>query len=297
MEMSSALLYSLRFAEKLLLPEIIRQNIAKLRLVPASYRPLRFRKEIRKPESDNWREKVLVDVIRRIRETTDKEYDEIFGIFNIITSSTITKLSERAVEIMKTRDQDFRLRVTALLFDKSIKGSVYAAIMSDLAKNLNDQIPEVSDDLEAHVKMFGTLYDMNETLTFPSVEDSEFDNKVIAWSKQKDIRRGYSRFLTNLYIRNLVTGNILHESMNKVLLDLEDAIIQPKTEKMEENITQYADFLYEIAKLLPKTAVEMRGLIQTRLDVILKRPRPELPSLNMRSRFKLEDTFKCVQAS
>lgn len=297
MEMSSALLYSLRFAEKLLLPEIIRQNIAKLRLVPASYRPLRFRKEIRKPESDNWRERVLVDVIRRIRETTDKEYDEIFGIFNIITSATMTKLSERAVEIMKTRDQDFRLRVTALLFDKSIKGSVYAAIMSDLAKNLNDQIPEVSDDLEAHVKMFGTLYDMNETLTFPSVEDSEFDNKVIAWSKQKDIRRGYSRFLTNLYIRNLVTGNILHESMNKVLLDLEDAIVQPKTEKMEENITQYADFLYEIAKLLPKTAVELRGLIQTRLDVILKRPRPELPSLNMRSRFKLEDTFKCVQAS
>jgi hypothetical protein len=297
MEMSSALLYSLRFAEKLLLPEIIRQNIAKLRLVPASYRPLRFRKEIRKPESDNWREKVLVDVIRRIRETTDKEYDEIFGIFNIITSATMTKLSERAVEIMKTRDQDFRLRVTALLFDKSIKGSVYAAIMSDLAKNLNDQIPEVSDDLEAHVKMFGTLYDMNETLTFPSVEDSEFDNKVIAWSKQKDIRRGYSRFLTNLYTRNLVTGNILHESMNKVLLDLEDAIVQPKTEKMEENITQYADFLYEIAKLLPKTAVELRGLIQTRLDVILKRPRAELPSLNMRSRFKLEDTFKCVQAS
>jgi hypothetical protein len=297
MEMSSALLYSLRFAEKLLLPEIIRQNIAKLRLVPASYRPLRFRKEIRKPESDNWRERVLVDVIRRIRETTDKEYDEIFGIFNIVTSATMEKLSKRAVEIMKTRDQDFRLRVTALLFDKSIKGSVYAAIMSDLAKNLNDQIPEVSDDLEAHVKMFGTLYDMNETLTFPSVDDSEFDNKVIAWSKQKDIRRGYSRFLTNLYIRNLVTGNILQESMNKVLLDLEDAIVQPKTEKMEENITQYADFLYEIAKLLPKTAVELRGLIQTRLDVILKRPRPELPSLNMRSRFKLEDTFKCVQAS
>jgi len=297
MEMSSALLYSLRFAEKLLLPEIIRQNIAKLRLVPASYRPLRFRKEIRKPESDNWREKVLVDVVRRIRETTDKEYDEIFGIFNIVTSVTLSKLSERAIEIMKSRDQEFRLRVTALLFDKSIKGSVYAAIMSDLAKNLNNQIPEVSDDLEAHVKMFGTLYDMNETLTFPSVEDSEFDNKVIAWSKQKDIRRGYSRFLTNLYIRNLVTGNILHESMNKVLLDLEDAIIQPKTEKMEENITQYADFLYEIAKLLPKTAVELRGLIQTRLDIILKRPRPELPSLNMRSRFKLEDTFKCVQAS
>jgi hypothetical protein len=85
--------------------------------------------------------------------------------------------------------------------------------------------------------------------------------------------------------------------MQKVLADLDDTVVQPKTEKSEENVTQYADFLFEIAKLLPKTAVELRGLIQTRVDAVLKRPRADLPSLNMRSRFKLEDTYKCVQAS
>jgi len=119
----------------------------------------------------------------------------------------------------------------------------------------------------------------------------------VAWSKQKDVRRGYSRFLTHLYIVELVPGKILHESMQKVLGDLEDTVVQAKTEKSEENVTQYADFLFEIAKLLPKTAVELRGLIQSRVNAVLKRPRAELPSLNMRSRFKLEDTFKCVQAS
>jgi hypothetical protein len=37
--------------------------------------------------------------------------------------------------------------------------------MSDLAKKLNEEIPEVSDDLETHVKdVWTTLYDMNETL-------------------------------------------------------------------------------------------------------------------------------------
>jgi hypothetical protein len=124
-----------------------------------------------------------------------------------------------------------------------------------------------------------------------------FEDKIVAWSKQKDVRRGYSRFLTHLYTVQLIPSKILHESMQKVLGDLDDTVVQAKTELSEENVTQYADFLFEIAKLLPKTAVELRGLIQTRVDVVLKRPRSELPCLNMRSRFKLEDTYKCVQAS
>jgi len=79
--------------------------------------------------------------------------------------------------------------------------------------------------------------------------------------------------------------------------DLETTVVQPKTEKSEEIVTQYADFLFEIAKILPPTAVELRGLMQTRLTNVLAKPRPETSSMNMRSRFKLEDTQKCVQAT
>lgn len=303
MELSSALLYSLRYIPKLNLPDIIKSNISKLRLVPAAYRPNRLIKSRpliikRKPtDQDNWRERVLIEFVRRVRETTDKDYDEMFSIFNKISTANFDVLAKEALELLKSRDQEFRFRVTTLLFDKAIKGSIYASIMSDLALKLNEEIPEVSEDLETHVKMFTTLYDMNETLLFPTSDDPEFDEKIIQWSKQKDVRRGYSRFLTNLYIRNLISGNILHESMNKVLGDLEDTVIKPKSDKTEENVTQYADFLFEIAKLLPKTAVELRGLIQVRIDTLLKKPRIEMTSLNMRSRFKLEDTFKCVQAS
>ena len=303
MELSSALLYSLRYIPKLNLPDIIKSNISRLRLVPAAYRPNRLIKSRplitkRKPtDQDNWRERVLIEFVRRVRETTDKDYDEMFSIFNKISTANFDVLAKEALELLKSRDQEFRFRVTTLLFDKAIKGSIYASIMSDLALKLNEEIPEVSEDLETHVKMFTTLYDMNETLLFPTSDDPEFDEKIIQWSKQKDVRRGYSRFLTNLYIRNLISGNILHESMNKVLGDLEDTVIKPKSDKTEENVTQYADFLFEIAKLLPKTAVELRGLIQVRIDTLLKKPRIEMTSLNMRSRFKLEDTFKCVQAS
>lgn len=298
---TAALIYSVRFANKLPLPKIIQDNIAKLRLVPAVYRPARAhaRPRVRRPPpadaAGNWREKVLVDFVRRVREVEDADYDKIFEIFNKVAPSTLNVLSAEALAIMKTRDDAFRLRVTTLLFDKAISQSFYASVMADMARELNTVNPAVSEDLEAHVMMFHTLYDMNTTATFPSADEENFDEKVIAWAKQKDKRRGYARFLTHLYIRELVSAKALHSAIDSVLLDLTETIRQAKTEQTEENVTQFADFLFETAKLLPKTAVELRGLLTTKLGDILKIPRPEVPSLNMRSRFKLDDTVKCVQ--
>lgn len=302
MEMSSALIYALRFCPKLSMPASIQDNIARLRIIPAAYKPVRHIKQRflpkRKPEDAiNWRENVLTDYVRKVRETDDPQYDEIFGIFNKLAPANLSILSEQALKILNTQNKEFRLRVTTLLFDKAIRGSYFAGVMADLACKLNETIPEVSEDLEMHVKMFTTLYDMKETLVYPSLEDPNFNDKIIAWSKQKDIRRGYARFLTHLYTRQLVTGQVLQSSMAHVISDLSDTIIQPKTDQTEENVTQYADFLFEISKLLPVTAVELRGLLFTNLKEILARPRGDAPSLNMRSRFKLEDTVKCVQAT
>jgi hypothetical protein len=293
--MTSAMIYSVRFAEKLILPKLIIENISKLRLVPAAYRPMRPVKKMSKQTEDNWRSKLLVDMVRRVRETDDPQYDEILSIFNKIAPPTLQTLSSEALVLLKSRDQEFRLRVTTLLFDKAIKQSFYAGLMADLAQRLNTQIPEVSEDLETHAQMFTSLYDMTETLLFPKIEDPEFKDKVILWSKQKDVRRGYARFLTHLFTRDLITGRALQESMQKVLEDLQNTTVEPKSEQSEENVTQFADFIFEIAKLLKPSAIELRGLISTKLDEVLKRPRPELPSLNMRSRFKLEDAVKCVQ--
>ena len=299
--MSSALIYALRFCPKLSLPVGIQDNIARLRIVPAAYKPVRQVKQRfvpkRKEDAANWREHVLTEYVRKVRETEDPQYDEIFGIFNKLTTANLSILTDQALAILNQRDKEFRLRVTTLLFDKAIRGSYFAGVMADLAYKLNNSISEVSEDLEMHVKMFTTLYDMKETLVYPSLEDPAFGDKLIAWSKQKDIRRGYARFLTHLYTRNLVSGQVLHLSMNHVISDLSDTVVQPKSDQSEENATQYADFLFEISKLLPVTAVELRGLMYTNLNEILMRNREAVSSLNMRSRFKLEDTVKCVQAS
>ena len=288
----------MRYIPKLLLSDAITANISKLRLIPVVYRPARPKLRVRRDDSkENWRENSLKDVHRRIRETSDANYDEILGIFNKVSTSTLRQLSAEAVKILRSRDEQFRLRVVTLLFDKAIKGSAYASLMADLAVQLNAEFPEIADDLSIQIKMFSSLYDMTDTLLFPSSSDPMFNDKVIAWSKQKDVRRGYSRFLTHIYIRNLISSEVLHDDMNRIIEDLEVSVSQPKTEKLEEIITQYADFLFEIGKILPVTAVELRGLIETRVGIILARPRIELPALNMRSRFKLEDAQKCVRAA
>jgi hypothetical protein len=300
MELTSAFVYSVRFAQKLVLPKLFQDNIAKLRLIPATYRPNRqhARSRPRRPpptDAGNWREKILIDFVRRVREVEDSDYDKIFEAFNKVAPANISTLSEEVRNILKSRDEEFRLRVTTLLFDKAISQSFYASVMADMANALNTHIPAVAEDLETHVKMIHTLYDMNTTSVFPNAEDPDFANKVILWAKQKDKRRGFARFLTHLYVRELVPAESLHSAIDSVLADLMETTRQAKSDQTEENVTQFADFLFETAKLLPKTAVELRGLLGIKLGNLLKVPRAELTSLNMRSRFKLEDTVKCVQ--
>ena len=299
MSLTITQVYEARFGPKLPLPKSVQDNIAKLRITPAVYKPVRPpprhapRHKPAMPE--NWREKVLVEYVRKVKEYDDPEYYEVFAILNKIAPPTLDALSTQIVGFINARDEQFRLRISMLLFNKAISESVFAGVMADCAVKLVENIPEVREDLHAQVEMFPKLYNMTETLVFPSMSEPGFDEKVIAWMKQKDKRRGYSKFLTQLFVRNLVTEKMIHTSLEQIIVDLNDTARQAKTPQTEENTTHLVDFLFESAKVLPKTALDIRKLISESLGVFLKVPRPELPSLCMRSRFRTEDTVKCVQ--
>lgn len=297
MSLTVAQVYGVRFAEKLSLPKIVQDNIAKLRITPVAFKPYRppVRPPYRAKPVENWRENALVDAVRRVKERDDPEYDEVFGSFNKIAPRTLDKLSEKIVLNIKKRDDIFRLRVTTLLFDMAISQSGYAILMADCAKKLVADIPDVRDDLLVQTEMFPKLYNMNDTLTYPSSEEAGYGDKVIQWMKLKDKRRGYARFMTQLFVRELVEEKTVGECMTQVSSDLIGMAKEPKTEQAEENTTQYVDFLFETAKILPATAKDLRTLMKSFIQSVLDISRPDLPSLNMRSRFKLEDAMKCVQ--
>jgi hypothetical protein len=300
MSLTISQVYSVRFGAKLPLPRGVQENIARLRITPVTYKPFRpaakqvFRPR-QEPTIENWRIKSLTAYVSKINDKADKEYSEIMAILNKLSLQKIDLLTKEALAIMATRDAEFRLRVSALLFDKAITESMFASLMADFALRLVVTIPDVREDLTTQLAMFPKLYNTNDTLTYPVSSEPGYDDKVILWMKQKDKRRGYAKFVTQLFVRELVSEEFMSKTIESVISDLHESAAQVKTEQTEENTTQYVDFLFESAKVLPRTAKALNARIKEDILAILAAPKPSLPSLCMRSRFRIEDTLKCVQ--
>jgi len=289
-------MYALRSCAKLPLPQVVQDNISKLRMKPMTFKPF-YRPNVPKPRRpagpDNWRERILIDIVRRVKEREDPEYSDIFGIFNKITASSVDKLTKDAIERIQKRDETFRLRIATLLFDKAITNHGFASVMADSARIMTLEIPDMKDDIQTQVSMFPTLYNMNETLVFPSSIQPDFDLKVIEWTNQKEKRRGYAKFMMELCLRDLVSDECVTSGLQDVLNEMNDVAEQPRSPQTEENVNQYAVFLFESAKLAKSSSI--RKFIGQGLKMFLAKNKSLLPSLNMRSRFKLEDAFKHVQ--
>jgi hypothetical protein len=301
MSLTVAQIYSLRFSPKLSLPKVIQDNIARLRISPAIYRPARAvqkqqnYKNRNNVEPENWREKKLTEYVRRIKENDDPDYGQILAIFNKITATTLTKLTDDVISIVQKRDEQFRLRASALLFDKAIVQHAFSNIMADCAKKMIENIPEIKDDILFQITMFPALYDLEKTLVFPHSTDEKYGDKIIEVFKQKDKRRGYAKFVTQLYVRELVPEETIYKSLANVVDDIRDLARKEQTRVTDENVMHFVDFLFETAKALPKKAVRLRTFLNESIHTILSIPKADVPSLSMRARFKLEDTKKCVQ--
>jgi hypothetical protein len=306
MSLTISQVYSVRFGARLPLPKSVQDNIARLRITPVAYKPFRpppkhgsFRPKhehhVKPTLRDNWREKSLSNYVSILKDKGDPDYFEVFSILNKICASNLNELSKHIIEILHKRDQEFRLRVTTLLFDKAISEHLFAGVLADCAFQLNNEFSEVSEDFAIQAKMFTKLYDINTTLIYPDSSDSEFADKVVHWMKQKEKRRGYAKFLTQLFVRNLIAEDIIVTSIEDVINEMIVTAKQIKSEQTEENTTQYVDFLFESSKILPSSAVGLKNTIKKSLEEFLVIPRLELPNLCMRSRFRLEDTLKCVQ--
>lgn len=304
MSLTVAQMYSVRFGTKLPLPGVVQDNIAKLRITQATYKPFRppkhhAPKHHHKHESgtfsENWRVKSLVGYVSRIKDNSDPDYNTVFGILNKVSPTNLDLLSKEAIDVIARRDQEFRLRVTTLLFNKAISESMFANVMADIAVKLYDANSEVREDLVLQASMFPRLYDINTTLTCPSTTDSDYNNKLVLWAKQKDKRRGYAKFLAQLFIRDLITEELMISSIENVMTELKIIARLPKTDQTDQNTTQFVDFLFETANLLSQKECTVRTVLKQSIVEILAIPRDEIPSFSKRSQFRMEDALKCVQ--
>lgn len=292
--------YKVRFGPKLALPQSVQDNIARLRITPVAFKSMRPPPKFYggRPKSsmdENWRKKIIAEFLRKVKEHDDPEYAEAFAILNKLSPANFDKLTGELITLLEKRDESFRIRIVTLLFNKSIQEHMFCGIMADCLKKVSETFGEVKDDILVQIDLFPKLYNMTETIVFPSSALPDFENKVVDWMKQKEKRRGYSKFMTNLFMRGLVPEELMFSSLSSVIEDLNLTARQPKTPQTDENTTQFVDFLFESAKILPTSAKTLRELLRISINEFIQIPRPDLPSLCMRSRFKSEDTLKCVQ--
>lgn len=281
MDVSS--IYALRPSVKQPLPDSVVEIFSKLR---TSFRPV-FRRPVRREppiEAANWRQNVLVETLRKVREKDDADYDEINAAINKLSKPTYSKLTDLIKSKIAARDAMFRLRVTTLLFDRGIRQNFYASMLADLYLDIVKSEEDARADLATQVAMFDSLYDTSAVTIVPSSTDSGFDAALITWTKQKETKRGFAVYTAELYSRGLIPEETMAAFVSTIVDDLRETIVQAKTPPTEEHVDHLVRFLAAVA---PKVK-EVKPMVA----VILALPRPSTPSLCMKSRFKLEDVAK-----
>jgi hypothetical protein len=298
MSLTARIVYELRSCQKLALPQSVHENIAKLRIIPMSYRPVRpppkFYSSRSHIDEENWRASVIKSSLRKVQEHDDPDYANVFGILNKLSISNFEKLVNEIILILVKRNEEFRIRFVTLVFNKSISENMFASIMSDCILRISQVIPEIKKDILEQIHLFPKLYDMNETITFPEREDPLFQDKLKLWVTQKEKRRGYSKFMTCLFIHKIVSEELMLASLKTIVDDLNVIARQSKDSQTEENTNQYVDFLFESSKKLRPDSISIKQFLKTSLEEFIKIPRSEIPSLSMRSKFRIEDILKCV---
>jgi hypothetical protein len=277
-------IYAARALPRAEIPQSVLDTISRLKL---SFKPI-YRKPYaaprRKPEEPvNWRETVLVDMVRKVREKDDPDYDSVSSAINKLSKANYAKLSGEILALLGKRDGLFRLRVTTLLFDRSIRQPFFAPMLADLYRDLVKAVPEASGDLSLQLQMVDVLYDTGNVTLIPTTEDPGYDAAVIAWTKQKELKRGFAVYLGELYGRGLVPQETMATYVSGILDDLQENVKTPKSPVKEEHVDALVRFVFAVAG-----KVDIRAQVRA----LLALPRAETPNLTMKSRFSLEDSTK-----
>ena len=226
----------------------------------------------------------MLAVHRKVREKDDPDYDEVNAFLNKLTKQTYDKMMVAIMEKLDKRDSMFRLRVTTLLFDRGVLQTFYAPLMADAYKDIASAYPDARQDLMVQVMMFDTLYDNANITIVPAHTDPGYNEAILAWYKQKEKKRTFAVYVAELFSRGLVPQELMSAFVKTIVDDLKESVRQPKTPTAEEHVDALVRFVFAVAAKVPE--------VKDPVKLVLAIPKAETPCLNMKSRFKLDDSLK-----
>ena len=238
----------------------------------------------------SWRRSTIHAIRNSTRQKDDLDYEKIIAIVNKIVDKTLADKTAEVVGILETRDEEFRVRIVNFIFDRGVCTPFYAKLLASLIKGLCASIPAVEEDIAifCSIDTFNVMFG-GETIPFPKSTDDGYDDKVCAWHKHREIRRGFGVFALELFSQGIVSEEMIADSIKTAIEDLEDAVCSDdaavKTE-MSERADQIVNFMTEVVKVVGN------HVVKTQIEKILTVPKATAKCLGMRSRFRLEDLLK-----
>lgn len=300
--MDVATLYALRSAPKIPLSSVTTDAIAKMRLTAMTYRPSahvhhgKRSYHRRTPTApalpDNWRQKAMMEVHRRVKEREDPDYDVVVESVNKLSKEHFKTFVEETLAVLKKRDHVFRLRVSTLLFDRGVQQNFFAPLIASFIQVLAREHEGVHEDILTQVEMFDMLYDASKVILVPSSSDPTYDDTIIAWTKQKEKKRGFAVLVGELYNVGIIPLPTMELLLRSIAHDLEASAAQMKDPCVEEHVDHLGRFVFAVAP-------NLKGglpLFVNKIREILGMPRPSMQCLNMKTRFKLEDALKLLKS-
>ena len=130
---------------------------------------------------------------------------------------------------------------------------------------------------------------MEQTIVFPSNDSPDFDDKVIEWNKQKEKKRGFAKFIMELFENGVIPENSVLTVLKEVIVEINETSRQPQNKQTIENVKLFSVFLFESSKILKGT---IKDYLKESIESFIAIPKDEVPSLNMFSRIKLENALK-----
>jgi hypothetical protein len=238
----------------------------------------------------SWRRSTIHAIRNAPREKDDPDYEKIIAIVNKIVEKTLAAKTAEVVGILGTRDAEFRMRVVNFIFDRGVRTPFYAKLLASLIKGLGAEVPAVEEDIAVFcsVETFNVMFG-GETIPYPKSSDKDYDDKVCAWHKHREVRRGFGVFALELFTQGIVSEEMIADSIKTAIEDLEETVCSEdaavKTE-MAERADQIVNFMTEVVKVVGN------NVIKTQIEKILTIPKATAKCLGMRSRFRLEDLLK-----
>lgn len=219
---------------------------------------------------------------RKVRITDNATRDKATSILNKISKASYDGMKVQLAAILEEFPDDVPLitNIAETMFSLASRSSVLAPIYARLIQELDNQLL-----MNITIKTYQAYLETFK-VPFKHIDPNTEYDAFCAQNKQKSERRGFATFIVELHrVRVLQTGDVQKVSDGLVEMLQADARASASN---QEQVQEYVECLFGIAGSLPPTSPVKKRILGHCKD-ILTIPKPDLPGLSMRSRFRLQD--------